>query len=266
MDRVPGVHPFAKEDVSVFQAFLQYGTLYDRPLLEQVVLGMHSFGNQMASTLENQLTVRAKMDADVRAVDLLLHNQRFIGNEVIGLHLAKMLVVIRPLGAEQVRSPGVLDKVVVRATHDRPRLSGKLPSASVIRVRRVPAQRHGTRPCNQTSRPIPSPKPETRARVHSNRWSSCRKAPAARVGQTTLYSRLGVVSTTVPGRANSNNTRSKAAKRGGSRCSTTSTTAAASNPANRLSRYVSEPCRSRMRALLPSGHVVEPQPILGNFQ
>ena len=46
--------------------------------------------------------------------------------------------------------------------------------------------------------------------------------------QVTLYSRLGVVRTTVPGRANSNTARSNAVSRNGSRCSTTSTTAAAS--------------------------------------
>ena len=40
------------------------------------------------------------------------------------------------------------------------------------------------------------------SRLHSKRWSSCRKAPAARFGQRTLYSRLGVVRTTVAGRAN----------------------------------------------------------------
>jgi hypothetical protein len=59
-----------------------------------------------------------------------------------------------------------------------------------------------------------------------------------------LYSRFGVVRITVRGLANSNSTHSKADSRGGSRCSTTSTTAAASNPSSRLSRYISEPWNS----------------------
>src|SRR6266849_3343594 len=44
------------------------------------------------------------------------------------------------------------------------------------------------------------------------------------------------------GRAASKRTRSNAASRGASRCSMTSTTVAASYPARRLSRYISEPC------------------------
>ena len=54
--------------------------------------------------------------------------------------------------------------------------------------------------------------------------------------------------TTVAGRANSNRTRSNAASRGGSRCSMTSTTAAASKPSSRLSRYISEPWIRRIRS------------------
>ena len=38
VDRVPGIHPFAEEDVPIFQPFLQDRTLHDRPLLEQIVL------------------------------------------------------------------------------------------------------------------------------------------------------------------------------------------------------------------------------------
>src|SRR5260370_599808 len=56
-----------------------------------------------------------------------------------------------------------------------------------------------------------------------------------------LYSLFGVVSTTVRGFANSKSTRSNADNLGGSRCSTTSTTEAASKPSSRLSRYIKEP-------------------------
>ena len=51
-----------------------------------------------------------------------------------------------------------------------------------------------------------------------------------------LYSLFGVVTTMVWGRANSNTTRSKADSLGGSRCSITLTTAAASKFARRWSR------------------------------
>src|SRR5580658_563587 len=47
-------------------------------------------------------------------------------------------------------------------------------------------------------------------RVHSKRWSLWRNLPPASPAKCTLYSAFGVVSTTVPGRANSNTTRSNA--------------------------------------------------------
>src|SRR5258707_10217257 len=77
-----------------------------------------------------------------------------------------------------------------------------------------------------------------------------------------LYSWFGVVSTTVRGLANSKSTRSNADSRGGSRCSTTSTTAAASNPSNRLSRYISDPWinLSRLACIVgkrPQGDLIE---------
>ena len=50
-----------------------------------------------------------------------------------------------------------------------------------------------------------------------------------------------------------------AASRGGSRCSITSTTAAASKPCRRSSRYSSEPCSSVSRARLALGQAVQPQ-------
>src|SRR5580692_6119899 len=85
-------------------------------------------------------------------------------------------------------------------------------------------------------------------RVHSKRWSGCRNCPAGSVSHFTLYSRFGVVNTTVRGLANANNTRSNADSRGGSRCSTTSTTAAASKPSSRLAWYIREPWISLTRS------------------
>src|SRR4051794_19679408 len=69
--------------------------------------------------------------------------------------------------------------------------------------------------------------------------------------------------TAVPGRANSKSARSNAARRGPSRCSITSTTAAASKPASRWSRYSNDPCRSRTRSRCFSGRRPEtPRPSL----
>jgi hypothetical protein len=80
MNRMPGIHPFTEENIPILQPLFQDKTLNDRPLLEQIVLRVHSLRNQMASALENQLSVRTEVDADVRAVDLLLDDQRRVGN------------------------------------------------------------------------------------------------------------------------------------------------------------------------------------------
>ena len=59
---------------------------------------------------------------------------------------------------------------------------------------------------------------------------------------------VGVVSTTSLGLACSNNTLSNAANLGGSRCSMTSITVAASKSASRWSRYINEPWMSLIRS------------------
>lgn len=79
----------------------------------------------------------------------------------------------------------------------------------------------------------PLAQPSNSARFHSKRWSPCRNSPAGRVSKTVLYSAFGVVKTTCVGRANSKTMRSRVARRGASRCSMTSTMAAASNPFRR---------------------------------
>ena len=113
-----------------------------------------------------------------------------------------------------------------------------------------PAQPAESALCSQSAPATRFAQSWNSARVHSKRWSWWRNLPAGSVSHFTLYSRFGVVSTIVAGRAHSNSTRSNAAKRGGSRCSMTSTTAAASNPASRWSRYISEPCSNWRRSRL----------------
>ena len=82
MDRMPGIDPFAEEDESILQPLLDDGTLHCRPLLEQVVLRVHSLGDEMSPALEDHLPSRREVNADVRAVDLLFDDQRLIGNEL----------------------------------------------------------------------------------------------------------------------------------------------------------------------------------------
>ena len=104
-------------------------------------------------------------------------------------------------------------------------------------------------PCRRPLRP----RPETPAGSTRSGGRGGGTVRPASVSHVTLYSRFGVVSTTVRGRANSNSTRSNADSRGGSRCSMTSTTAAASKPSSRLSRYISEPWISLIRFACRSG-------------
>ena len=86
---------------------------------------MHALGDQVPPALEHHLPRRREVDADVRAVELLLDDQRLVGDEAVGLGLAQVLVVVRPLRAEQMRRPRVLDELAVGTTHD-PTLTPKL--------------------------------------------------------------------------------------------------------------------------------------------
>ena len=67
----------------------------------------------MASALENQLAIGGEMDADIRAVEFFLYDQRLVGDERLGFGLAEMLVVVRTLRAKNMRRSGVLDEFVV---------------------------------------------------------------------------------------------------------------------------------------------------------
>ncbi len=107
---VSSVHPFSEQNEALLEALLQHGTFDRSPLFEQVVLWVHTLGDQMASTLQNHLAVVREMNPDVCAVDLLLNDQRLIGDELVGFGLTEMLVIIGPLRPKQVRRPRVLDE------------------------------------------------------------------------------------------------------------------------------------------------------------
>ena len=112
MNRVPGIDPLAEQNKPVFEPLLQSESFDCCPLLEEVVLRVHSLGDGMASTLENDLAGRGEMNAHIGAIDLLLDDEGFIGDELIGFSFTEMLVVIGSLGADQVRRPGVFDEYV----------------------------------------------------------------------------------------------------------------------------------------------------------
>jgi len=52
----------------------------------------------VASTLKDHLTARGEVDADVRAVDLLLDDERLVGNEALRIGLVHVLIIVCPLG------------------------------------------------------------------------------------------------------------------------------------------------------------------------
>jgi len=82
LDGVPSIQPFAEQDVSGFEQIFEGGTLDDGPLLEQVVLRVHPLGDQVPPALERDRPAVGEVDADVGSVELLLDNQRAVGDEL----------------------------------------------------------------------------------------------------------------------------------------------------------------------------------------
>jgi hypothetical protein len=76
------VQPLSEEKQAVLQHRFEQGPLAHRPLLEQIVLGVHPGGDFMSSALEHNAACGRKVDADVRAVQLLLDDERGISDEV----------------------------------------------------------------------------------------------------------------------------------------------------------------------------------------
>ena len=113
VNRVPCVDPFSEQDEAAFQSLLQYMPLHRRPLLQQVVLRVHPFGDEVAPALQGHLTGVREVDANVRAVNLLLSDQRLVSDERLRLCFAEVLVVVRPLGPKQMGRAGVLGKITV---------------------------------------------------------------------------------------------------------------------------------------------------------
>src|SRR5207244_7103168 len=87
------------------------------PLLEEVILRVHALGDFVAAALQHHPSARGEVNPDVRAVELLLNDERRVGDERLGFLWAKVLVVVRALRAEQMRSAGVFDEIVASCAH-----------------------------------------------------------------------------------------------------------------------------------------------------
>src|SRR5579863_2740275 len=75
-DRMPGVNPLTEQNESVLKLLFQQVPLDGRPLLEQIILGVHSLGDEMAPALQSHFAVVREMNSNIRPVDLLLDDQR----------------------------------------------------------------------------------------------------------------------------------------------------------------------------------------------
>ena len=176
-----------------------------------------------------------------------------------------------PAGERGLARPGRPDQNDEGQLGDGDRHGLRRPESKHAHLRRRPDRRvlrpdpARRRPCNRGGRPRPRPRCGTRpasTRSGGRGGGTCRPAGPETSRCTRCW---GSSARRPPGRANSNTTRSNAVSRGGSRCSITSTTAAASNPASRASRYATtrataSPGRARRgagRAAVPprcSGH------------
>lgn len=118
VDGVLRVEPFAVEDEPAAEHRLQRGTFHGRPLLEEIVLRVHPLRNLVATALQHHAPARCEVDANVGAVDLLFHDERWVGDEHLGFLSAQVSVVVRALRAEEMRSAWVFDEVVAGGTHN----------------------------------------------------------------------------------------------------------------------------------------------------
>ena len=72
----------------------------------------------MPTALQHHASDRCEVNADVCAVNLLLHNRRRVSDKRLGFLLAQVFVVIGPLRAEQMRRARVFDEIVAGRAHD----------------------------------------------------------------------------------------------------------------------------------------------------
>ena len=95
MQRMPRVHPLAEEEEPILQHCFEHRPFTHRPLLEQIILGVHARGDFMSSALKHHSARGSKVDPDIRAIELFLHEERGIRDEVQRLLLAQIFIVLR---------------------------------------------------------------------------------------------------------------------------------------------------------------------------
>jgi hypothetical protein len=71
----------------------------------------------MASTLQHHAARAGEVDAYIRAIEFFFHNKRRIRDERLGFLAAKVFVIVSTLRAEQVRSTGILNKIISGSAH-----------------------------------------------------------------------------------------------------------------------------------------------------
>ena len=86
------------------------------------MLRVHALGDFVAAALRHQPSALGEVNALIRAVELLLHNERRVGDERLGFLSAQVLVVVRALRAEEMRRARVFDEVIAGGTHSAARL------------------------------------------------------------------------------------------------------------------------------------------------
>src|SRR3712207_2912812 len=171
-----------------------------------------------------ELSIKSRLPEQLKCLDELAHNMWWAWNYE-ARNLFKSLD--EKLYEEVGHNPVML---LERLSYDRKEAVVK-DKTLMKKVNDVYAKRTAY-PCRS---PTAAAQSANCCRVHSNRWSRCRNVPAARPSKRTLYSTLGVVTTTVAGTAAPKTACSSAGSRSRSRCSTTSINTAASYPRDRKS-------------------------------
>src|SRR5215204_1624020 len=96
---------------------------------------MHALGDFMAPTLKDHSSARVEVNAHVRAVDFLFHDERWVSDERLGFRSAKVLVIFGALRAKEMRGARVFNEIVAGSAHTLISF-GKPQQLSVVRLTR----------------------------------------------------------------------------------------------------------------------------------
>ena len=115
--RMLRVEPFAIQNETVSKNRFQCRTFHRSPLLEEIVLRMHSLGDLVAAALKDHPPGRVEMNANVCPVNFFFYDQRWIGDELLGIFSIEVLVIVRSLGPKKVRGARIFYEIVAGRTH-----------------------------------------------------------------------------------------------------------------------------------------------------